>query len=71
MSILVTGGTGFIGSHTVVELIDSGYDVVIADDLYNSSAKVLDRIEKISGKRPKFYEIDVCDRAALEDLFEN
>ena len=70
MSILVTGGTGFIGSHTVVELIDSGYDVVIADDLYNSSAKVLDRIEKISGKRPKFYEIDVCDRAALEDLFE-
>ena len=71
MSILVTGGTGFIGSHTVVELIDSGYDVVIADDLYNSSAKVLDRIEKISGKRPKFYEIDVCDRAALEELFEN
>ncbi len=70
MSILVTGGTGFIGSHTVVELINSGYEVVIADNLYNSKAMVLDRIETITGERPLFYEIDVCDRKALDDIFE-
>ena len=50
MAILVTGGTGFIGSHTVVELLQSGYEVVIADNLYNSKAMVVDRIEKITGK---------------------
>ncbi len=70
MSILVTGGAGFIGSHTCVELIESGYDVIVADNLYNSKALVIDRIEKIAGKRPKFYEIDVCDREALSDLFD-
>ena len=70
MSILVTGGAGFIGSHTCVELIESGYDVIVADNLYNSKALVIDRIEKIAGKRPKFYEIDVCDREALNDLFD-
>ncbi len=70
MQILVTGGTGFIGSHTCVELLNAGYDVVIADNLYNSKALVVDRIETITGKRPKFYEIDVTDRTALTDLFD-
>ena len=70
MAILVTGGTGFIGSHTVVELLQSGYEVVIADNLYNSKAMVVDRIEKITGKRPAFYELDVCDKAALDALFD-
>ena len=70
MQILVTGGTGFIGSHTVVELLQAGYDVVIADNLYNSKEMVVDRIETITGKRPKFYPIDVQDREALEKVFE-
>lgn len=70
MQILVTGGTGFIGSHTCVELLNAGYDVVIADNLYNSKALVVDRIEQITGKRPKFYQIDVLDRDALNDLFD-
>ena len=70
MAILVTGGTGFIGSHTVVELLQSGYEVVIADNLYNSKAMVVDRIETITGKRPKFYELDVCDKPALDALFD-
>ncbi len=70
MKILVTGGAGFIGSHTVVELLNSGYEVVVADNLYNSKAMVIDRIETITGKRPAFYEIDVMDREALNDLFD-
>ena len=70
MKILVTGGTGFIGSHTCVELLNSGYDVVIADNLYNSKALVVDRIETITGKRPAFYELDICDREALNALFD-
>jgi UDP-glucose 4-epimerase len=70
MQILVTGGTGFIGSHTVVELLQEGYDVVIVDNLYNSKEMVVDRIETITGKRPKFYPIDVLDREALEKVFE-
>ena len=70
MAILVTGGTGFIGSHTVVELLESGYEVVIADNLSNSKAMVIDRIETITGKRPAFYELDVCDKAALDALFD-
>lgn len=67
--ILVTGGTGFIGSHTVVELQAAGYEVVIVDNLVNSKITTLDKIEKISGIRPKFYENDVCDREALENIF--
>jgi UDP-glucose 4-epimerase len=70
MKILVTGGAGFIGSHTCVELLNVGYDVVIADNLYNAKALVVDRIETITGKRPAFYRIDVLDRAALNDLFD-
>ena len=70
MKILVTGGTGFIGSHTVVELLNAGYEVAIADNLYNSKALVVDRIEEITGKRPAFYEADVLDRDAMIELFE-
>ena len=69
MTILVTGGTGFIGSHTVVELLNAGYDVVIADNLCNSKVEVLDRIQKITNKRPAFYQIDLLDSAALEKVF--
>ena len=58
MSILLAGGAGYIGSHTAVELINRGYDVIIADNLSNSYELVIDRIEKISGKRPKFYKVD-------------
>lgn len=67
--ILVTGGTGYIGSHTVVELQAAGYDVVIIDNLSNSNKEVLDGIEKISGKRPAFVEADCTDMAALTKLF--
>ncbi|WP_026505922.1 UDP-glucose 4-epimerase GalE [Butyrivibrio sp. NC3005] len=70
MAILVTGGTGYIGSHTVVELQTAGYDVVIVDNLSNSSKKVLSRIEAITGKKVSFYEADVRDRDALNDIFE-
>ena len=70
MKILVTGGTGCIGSHTCVELLNSGYEVVIADNLYNSKELVVDRIETITGKRPVFYNLDICDREALNELFD-
>ena len=63
MSILLTGGAGFIGSHTAVSLLNAGQDIVIVDNLYNSSPKVIDRIERITGKRPVFVEADCCDRA--------
>ncbi|MFV0552770.1 MAG: UDP-glucose 4-epimerase GalE [Anaerorhabdus sp.] len=69
-TILVTGGTGYIGSHTCVELIKAGYNVVIVDNLYNSKKVVLERIEKITGTKPKFYEVDILDRAGLEKVFE-
>ena len=70
MAVLLTGGTGFIGSHTAVEVLEAGYDVVIADDLSNSEASVVDRIEKITGKRPAFYQIDVADESELERIFQ-
>ncbi|MBO4658387.1 MAG: UDP-glucose 4-epimerase GalE [Prevotella sp.] len=68
-TILVTGGTGFIGSHTTVELQQAGYDVVIVDNLSNSKAEVLDGIEKITGIRPAFEKVDCCDMPALEAVF--
>ncbi len=71
MAVLVTGGTGFIGSHTVVELINAGYEPVILDNLSNSSIKVLDRIEELTGKRPTFYEADMLDEDALNRIFDN
>lgn len=68
-TILVTGGTGFIGSHTTVELQNAGYNVVIVDNLSNSQANVVDGIEKITGIRPAFEEADCCDYAAMERIF--
>ncbi|MER0122379.1 UDP-glucose 4-epimerase GalE [Streptococcus sp. ZJ93] len=70
MSILVTGGTGYIGSHTVVELLKLGKEVVIVDNLSNSSLLVLDRIKEITGKTPTFYELDVADKTGLRAIFE-
>ncbi|MBE6294218.1 MAG: UDP-glucose 4-epimerase GalE [Bacteroidaceae bacterium] len=67
--ILVTGGTGFIGSHTVVELQNSGYEVIIIDNLSNSKAEVVDNIEKITGIRPVFEQLDCCDLEGLDKLF--
>jgi UDP-glucose 4-epimerase len=67
--ILVTGGTGYIGSHTVVELILSGYEVVIIDNLYNSEKEVVDRIEKITGVRPLLEVFDLCDNESLQTFF--
>jgi len=69
MAILVTGGTGYIGSHTVVELQNGGYDVVVCDNLSNSSKKSLDRIQQITGKPVKFYLADIRDREAMENIF--
>lgn len=68
-TVLVTGGTGFIGSHTVVELQQTGYRVVIVDNLSNSRADVVDGIEKITGVRPDFEQIDCCDIKALDEVF--
>ena len=69
MSILVTGGTGYIGSHTVVELLNENKEVIIIDNLCNSSKDVLEKIEKITGKKCKFYEADIRDEKALEKIF--
>jgi len=69
-TILVTGGTGFIGSHTSVELIQAGYEVIIVDSLVNSKILVLDRIEKITGKRPAFYLADLRDEAKVKEIFK-
>lgn len=69
MKILVTGGTGFIGSHTCVELLESGNEVVIIDNLYNSQKDVVEKIEEITGKHVDFYEGDVCDKECLEPIF--
>ena len=68
--VLVTGGAGYIGSHTVVELINAGYEPIIVDNLVNSKELVLDRILKITGVKPKFYKIDLCDYNALEEVFK-
>ena len=70
MKILLTGGLGFIGSHTAVDLMERGHDVVIADNLSNSKIEVLDKIKQITGKEAKFYQIDICDMEALEKVFE-
>ena len=69
MSILITGGAGFIGSHTAVEFLDAGYEIVIVDNLSNSSPVALDRIREITGKDFRFYQVDLCDKAALETVF--
>ena len=69
MKILVTGGIGFIGSHTCVELIESGHEVVVVDNLYNSNISVLDKIETITGVKPAFYQVDITDKNGLEKVF--
>ncbi len=69
MKILLTGGAGYIGSHTAIELMALGHEVVIVDNLSNASEKVIDRIATISGKMPKFYKADCCDEAAMDKLF--
>ena len=71
MAILLTGGAGFIGSHTAVSLLNAGLEIVIVDNLYNSSPKVIDRIETITGKRPAFVEADCCDKAAMDKVFSD
>ena len=70
MKILVTGGCGYIGSHTCVELLDKGYEVVIVDNLNNSKEDVIDKIEKITGKKVKFYKEDVCNQKGMDKIFE-
>ena len=67
MTILVTGGAGYIGSHTCVELLNAGYEIVVVDNLCNSSAKSLEVVEEITHKKVKFYETDLLDRAGLEE----
>lgn len=69
MSILVTGGAGYIGSHTCVELLNAGFEVIVADNLVNSSEEALRRVEKITGKKVKFYNVDLCDAAATRTVF--
>ena len=70
MAILVTGGAGYIGSHTCVELLKEGYEVVVVDNLYNSSEEALNRVKQITGKEVKFYNVDVLDREALDQVFK-
>ena len=69
MKILVTGGAGYIGSHTVIELLKEGHDVVIVDNLYNSSPVAVDRIQEIAGKPVVFYEADIRDGAKMDEIF--
>ncbi len=70
MKVLLTGGTGFIGSHTAVELLNRGYEVEIMDNLFNSKIEVLDKIETITGTRPVFHKIDLLDKAGMDEMFE-
>lgn len=71
MAILVTGGAGYIGSHTCVELLNAGYEVVVLDNLYNSCEEALERVEQITGKKVKFYEADLLDQVAVQEVFDN
>ena len=70
MKILVTGGAGYIGSHTCITLLEQGHEVVVVDNLCNSKKIAVERVEQLSGKQVKFYQYDVCDRAAMRSVFE-
>ena len=70
MAILVTGGAGYIGSHTCIELLNAGYEVVVMDNLYNASEEALRRVEKITGKHVTFYKVDMLDHEAVNEIFE-
>ena len=70
MSILVTGGAGFIGSHTCVELLNAGYQVVVVDNLYNASEKAVERVKEITGKDLTFYKADIRDKEAMNAIFD-
>ena len=70
MTVLVTGGAGFIGSHTCVELLNAGYEVVVVDNLVNSSKEALNRVMEITGKKLRFYELDLLDKKNLDQVFE-
>ena len=70
MKILVTGGAGYIGSHTCVELLEAGYDVVVVDNLYNASEKSIERVKEITGKDLTFYKADITDKAAMNEVFD-
>ena len=70
MKVLVTGGAGYIGSHTVVDLLDNGFEAVVVDNLCNSKPAVVERVKKITGKDFTFYQSDVCDEQALDAIFE-
>ena len=69
MPILVTGGAGYIGSHACIELLDAGYEVIVLDNLCNSNKESLVRVEEITGKKLKFYEVDLLDSEAVENIF--
>ena len=69
MSILITGGAGYIGSHTCIELLSAGYDIVVIDNYSNSCNESLERVKKITGKDVKFYQVDLCDSEATDKVF--
>ena len=69
MKVLVTGGAGYIGSHTCIKLVDAGYDVIVVDNFSNSHPKSLKRVEELSGQSLEFHELDICDAQALSSVF--
>ena len=71
MTILLTGGAGFIGSHTYVELVKAGYEAVLVDNFYNSNREIITRLQTITGKPVRYYDVDVCDPDALDQVFCN